>query len=79
MCQALDEWMADERAEGMREGKRIGIEEGIRKGEKNGKKKGKKEERMIIIRCMLQEGMDKELIRKVTKCSGKELSMAAEQ
>lgn len=55
MCQALDEWMADERAE------------------------GKKEERMIIIRCMLQEGMDKELIRKVTKCSGKELSMAAEQ
>ena len=55
LCQALEEWMADERAE------------------------GKKEERMIIIRCMLQEGMDKELIRKVTKCSGKELSMAAEQ
>lgn len=64
MCPALKEWAEDERREGRVE------------GEKRGLKKGKREERDSIIRNMIREGMDHEMIRRVTGCSQKELSLA---
>lgn len=73
MCQAFDELMEDKRLEGIREGKR----EGKKVGKREGKREGKKEERIAIIRHMLHEGMDQAIIRRVTKCSKKELAAAA--
>lgn len=69
MCQALDELMEDKKWEGKREGKREGMREG--------KQAGRKEEKRAIIRRMLQEGMDKALIRRVADCTEAEVEMAA--
>lgn len=66
MCIALDELLADERAEGRVEGRT------------EGEKKGKKEERVFIIRNMLKEGMDQEFICRVTGCSPQEFASVAE-
>lgn len=43
---------------------------------KEGRKEGKREEKILIIRRMLQEGLDQTLVSKVTKCSREELSAA---
>lgn len=40
---------------------------------------GKIEGRSIIIRNMLQEGMDREFICRITGCSQQELALAAEE
>lgn len=69
MCQALDELMEDKRQEGKKEGKREGRIEGQRKG--------RKEERISIIGRMLQEGIDRSLIGRITDCTEKELMLAA--
>lgn len=65
MCQALDELMEDKKQEGKREGKR------------EGRLAGRKEEKRVIISRMLQEGMDKALIRRVTDCTEAEVELAA--
>ena len=57
-------------------GKKEGIEKGIEKGLVKGIKKGKREERLGIIRRMKKEGMDKEQIIRVTKCTKKEYAAA---
>ena len=62
------------------EDKRLeGEKQGVKKGEIEGRKKGKKEERLFIISKMLQEGMDSEVIKKVTNCSQAELAAAGRQ
>lgn len=71
MCKALAELMEDKRLEGEKQG--------VKKGEIEGRKKGKKEERLFIISKMLQEGMDSEVIKKVTNCSQAELAAAGRQ
>lgn len=48
----------------------------MRKGLVKGIKKGKREERLGIIRRMKKEGMDKEQIIRVTKCTKKEYAAA---
>ncbi|MCM1126503.1 MAG: hypothetical protein NC429_08510, partial [Lachnospiraceae bacterium] len=68
MCPALKEWAEDERREGRAEGEKRGL--------RKGKQEGKREERASIIRNMIREGMDHEMIRRVTGCSQKELSLA---
>lgn len=42
-----------------------------------GKKEGRKEERARIIRHMMQEGMEQNMIQKITKCSKSELAVIA--
>ena len=37
---------------------------------------GRKEERISIIRNMIREGMDYEMIHRIVKCSPKEFSLA---
>lgn len=60
MCQALDELMEDKRREGKREGKIA----------------GRKEEKRAIIRRMLQEGMDRALVSRITECTNEEMELA---
>ena len=72
MCKAFDDLMREERQNGKKEG----IEKGIEKGLVKGIKKGKREERLGIIRRMKKEGMDKEQIIRVTKCTKKEYAAA---
>lgn len=62
VCKALDELLKDERMEGKSEGRM----------------EGERKERISIVRNMVREGMDYELIRKITGCTAKELSMAVE-
>lgn len=62
MCPALDELLADERAEGREEGRLEGV----------------KKERRNIIRNMIQQGLDQEFICRVTGCSQQEFVSAAE-
>lgn len=69
MCQALDELLEDKKLEGKQEGR---IE-----GRIEGNSAGRKEERMSIIGLMLQEGMDKSLISRITRCTEEELADAA--
>ena len=59
VCKALEELLQDERMEGR--------SEGILEGER--------EERISIIRNMIREGLDQEMICRVTGCTTKELSM----
>lgn len=62
MCQALEELLADEKAEGIKKGRAEGIEKG----------------RNSIIRNMIQQGLDQEFICRVTGCSQQEFASAAE-
>lgn len=62
MCQALEELLADEKAEGIKKGRAEGIEKG----------------RNSIIRNMIQQGLDQEFICRVTGCSKQEFVSAAE-
>ncbi len=45
---------------------------------KDERMEGEREERISIIRNMVREGLDHEMIRKVTGCTAKEFSMAVE-
>lgn len=45
----------------------------------DGKIEGRVEGRSIIIRNMLQEGMDREFICRITGCSQEEFALAAEE
>lgn len=67
MCIALDELLEDERMAGRNEGKREGREE------------GKSEERTFIINNMVHEGIERELICKVTGCSREEMETILER
>lgn len=40
------------------------------------KQEGRKEEKILIVKRMLQEGLDETLIRRITKCTRKELAAA---
>lgn len=73
MCKAFQDLMREERQSGKREG----IREGKREGVKKGKREGKKEEKLLIIRRMLREGMNKRQIGRLTRCTAKELAEAA--
>lgn len=64
MCPALKEMLEDEKAEGRKEG--------LKEAEIK-----RKEERVTIIKNMIREGMDYNMIRRITKCSSKEFSLAA--
>lgn len=64
MCRAVKEWLEDERNQGRREGIR------------EGKKEGKKEEKQQIIKRMQAEGLEENLIRRMTKCTKAELAAA---
>ena len=65
MCIALDELLADERAEGRREGRTEGRTEGVEEG------------RSSIIRNMIQQGLAQEFICRVTGCSQQEFASVA--
>lgn len=62
MCIALDELLADERAEGREEGR----------------EEGRAEERSSIIRNMIRQGLEREFICRITRCSQQEYVSAAE-
>lgn len=64
VCQALKEILEDEKAAGRKEG--------LKEGEIK-----RKEERIAIIKNMIREGMDYEMIHRIIKCSPKEFSLAA--
>lgn len=66
MCRAVKEWLEDERNQGRREG--------IREGKKEGIEEGKKEEKQQIIKRMQAEGLEENLIRRITKCTKAELA-----
>lgn len=68
MCKAFDELMKEERQSGRIEGRREGMREG--------RKAGRKQEKIFIIRQMVQEGLDETLISRMTKCSKEELAAA---
>lgn len=68
MCSALKEILEDEKAAGRKEGRIEGLKEAEVK---------RKEERTSIIKNMIREGMDYNMIRRITKCSPKEFSLAA--
>lgn len=68
MCRAVKEWLEDERNQGRREG--------IREGKKEGIEEGKKEEKQQIIKRMQAEGLEENLIRRITKCTKAELAAA---
>ena len=68
MCSALKEILEDEKAAGRKEGRIEGLKEAEVK---------RKEERASIIKNMIREGMDYNMIRRITKCSPKEFSLAA--
>lgn len=53
------------------------MEEWAEEERMEGRKEGEISERLAIIRNMIREGMDQEIIRKVTGCSLKELASAA--
>lgn len=82
--EAVEDWMKEQ---GLREDDEIMVCElfdqyerrGRTEGRLEGRREGRAEERNSIIRNMLQEGMDKELISRVTGCSLKELTVSAEQ
>lgn len=61
MCRAFEELMEEKR----QEGKIKGISE------------GKREEKVLIIKRMIKEGLDEALISRVTKCTKEEYTMAA--
>lgn len=65
MCKAFDDLMKEQERNGKREGR------------KEGKREGRKEEKIIIIRRMLKAGLDESIISRTTKCTRKELAMAA--
>lgn len=57
------------------------LKEMLEKEKIEGRKEGeirRKEECISIIKNMMREGMDYEIIRRITKCSQKEFSLAAE-
>ncbi|MEK0291889.1 hypothetical protein P5F77_15620, partial [Caldifermentibacillus hisashii] len=54
------------RGEAMREGKEEGIEEGIKKGMEKGRKEGIKEGKREDAKMMLMEGLDLNMILKIT-------------
>jgi predicted transposase/invertase (TIGR01784 family) len=56
-------------AEGIEKGIEIGIEKGIEKGVEKGKLLGQREEALAIAKQMLAEGIDRELIFKITGIS----------
>lgn len=68
MCRAVKEWLEDERNQGRLEG--------IKEGEMRGVKRGKKEEKQQIIKRMQAEGLEENLIRRMTKCTKAELAAA---
>lgn len=51
----------------------------VRQGKNEGKIEGKIEERISIVCNMLREGLDRELIRRITGCSASELMAAGER
>lgn len=67
MCQALDELLEDKKQEGRIE------------GEREGKREGSKAARLSIIRRMIQEGMDRSLISRITDCTEEEMKTVAER
>lgn len=76
--EGIEEWMKEQE---IREGDEITVcelfDQYERRGRAQGKAEGKAEERNTIIGNMLREGMDRDLIRKVTGCSDKELAKTA--
>lgn len=68
MCQALDELLEDKRREGRIEGERA--------GKREGKREGRRTERILIIRRMIQEGMDRSLVSRITECTNEEMELA---
>lgn len=62
MCKALDDWLKEEKNIGRREGR----------------KEGRKEERIRIIHSLRLEGMEEEIIKRVTGCSKEEYAAAGE-
>ena len=61
MCKAFNDLMKEQRRDGIKEGRR----------------EGKKEEKLKIVRRMLNAGMDEKIIVQMTKCTREELGMAA--
>ena len=64
MCKALDEWLKEEKQNGRKEGRKVG------------RKEGKQEERIRILRSLLREGLDEQIIMRVTGCSREEYAAA---
>ncbi len=62
MCKALDDWLKEEKRNGKREGR----------------KEGRREERIRIIHSLWLEGMEEEIIKRVTGCSPEEYAAAGE-
>ena len=52
-------------------------EEYLETGREEGRKEGREEERLLIIRQMIKEDMDKALIRSITKCTEEEYMKAS--
>ncbi|MBD5443965.1 MAG: hypothetical protein HDR29_00245 [Lachnospiraceae bacterium] len=61
MCRAFEELMEEKRQE----------------GKIKGRSEGKREEKLLIIKRMIKEGLDEALISKVTRCTKEEYTMAA--
>ncbi len=59
--------------EGLEEGLREGMEEGKKQGLKEGKKQGKEEERIQIVKKMKKNGLELELIEKITGLTKEEI------
>lgn len=66
MCKALDDWLKEEKRNGKREGR------------KEGRREGRKEERIRIVHSLRLEGMEEEIIKRVTGCSPEEYAAAGE-
>lgn len=64
MCKPLDEWLKEEKQNGRKEGRKVG------------RKEGKQEERIRILRSLLREGLDEQIIMRVTGCSREEYAAA---
>ena len=64
MCQAFDELMEDKRQEGIEQGMQDGIKEGEQKC------------KISIIRRMLEAGMERTQIRRITQCPEEEILLA---
>ena len=57
----------------------IGRKEGMREGRKEGKREGKKENSLEIVRNMIKEKFNEEVIQKITGVNKKEIEKIAKE
>lgn len=70
--EAREAWLMDERSR-LKQARREGMEEGMQKGVEKGMQKGVEKGKLEIAKNALEEGLDMELIEKLTGLSRNEL------